>query len=219
MNTTLLKPQPAGDLEAEAIARFMAGFSLETTPAAAAKVSDFKSLLRPGSEVAVTFLPGGDYRDSVATAKRLREEGFRPVPHFAARSLASRAAFEDYLTRVVGEAGVESVLAIAGGVDKPLGPYASSMDLLESGLFDKQGISSIGVAGHPEGSPDISDQAIREAIAWKNAFAERSDAKLHIVTQFCFEAAPIVAWDKKLNAEGNRLPIRIGIPGIAKLST
>lgn len=205
--------------ESAAIVKFMTGFSVETTPAAAAKISDFRSLLRPGAEVCVTFLPGADYKDSVAAAKRLREQGFEPVPHFPARSMASAAAFRDYLDRASGEAGVSRVLAIAGGVDQPLGPYSDSMQLLESGLFDQCGITSIGIAGHPEGSPDISDEAIRDALKWKNAFAERTDADLYIMTQFCFEAGPIIVWDRMLNADGNRLPIRIGVPGIAKLST
>jgi methylenetetrahydrofolate reductase (NADPH) len=207
------------DVESAAIVKFMTGFTVETTPNAAAKVADFRSLLRPGAEVYVTFLPGADYKDSVAAAKRLREQGLEPVPHFAARSITGATQFQDYLERVTGEAGVSRVLTIAGGVDKPLGPYSDSMQLLDSGLFDKYGISSIGVAGHPEGSPDISDQAIRDALKWKNAFAERSDAALYILTQFCFEAGPIIAWDRMLNAEGNKLPVRIGVPGIAKLST
>jgi methylenetetrahydrofolate reductase (NADPH) len=56
-------------------------------------------------------------------------------------------------------------------------------------------------------------------LAWKNAFAERTGADLYIVTQFCFEAAPVIAWDKRLRAGGNRLPIHIGIPGLATLKT
>ncbi|MEM9473243.1 MAG: metFprotein, partial [Pseudomonadota bacterium] len=129
------------------------------------------------------------------------------------------AMFEDYLARVVGEAGVKHVLAIAGALDAPLGPYSDSTQLLDTGLFDKHGISQIGVAGHPEGSPDMSDEAIADALAWKNGFMERTDARLHIVTQFAFEAAPIIAWDKALRASGNQLPIRVGIPGLAKLQT
>ena len=207
------------DLESEAIARFMTGFSVETTPGAAAKVADFRSILRQSTEVFVAFLPGADYKASVAVAKRLREQGFEPVPHFAARSITSAALFQNYMEQAVGEAGVKSVLAIAGGLDKPLGPYSNSMQLLESGLFDKYGITSIGVAGHPEGSPDISNEDIGAALRWKNGFAERTDASLYIMTQFCFEAEPIIAWDRWLNAEGNQLPIRIGVPGIAKLST
>lgn len=198
---------------------FMTDFTLETTPGSAAKISDFREILRPGATVYITFLPGSDYKDTVATAKRLRQEGFEPAPHFAARSIESATQFEDYLARAQGEAGVSHVLTIAGAVKEPVGPYADSMQLLDTGLFDKYGIRQIGVAGHPEGSPDMSDEAIAEAVSWKNGFAERSDARMHILTQFCFEAAPIIAWDKMLNAEGNRLPIQIGVPGIAKIST
>ena len=101
----------------------------------------------------------------------------------------------------------------------PAGSFDSSMQLLETGLFDKHGISKIGVAGHPEGSPDISDPGLAEALAWKNAFAERSDAEIYIATQFCFEARPIIEWDKRIRAAGNKLPIHIGIPGLATLKT
>jgi methylenetetrahydrofolate reductase (NADPH) len=215
----VLASQTDVSLEAQSIIDLMSGFTVETTPASAAKVADFRTMLRPGTTVYITFLPGSDYNDTVATAKRLRDEGFKPAPHFAARSIESAAMFEDYLARVAGEAGVDHVLAIAGALEEPLGPYSDSTQLLDTGLFDKHGIKQIGVAGHPEGSPDMSDTAIADALAWKNAYAERTDARLHIVTQFAFEAAPIIAWDKALRAAGNNLPIRVGIPGIAKLQT
>ena len=73
------------------------------------------------------------------------------------------------------------------------------------------------MAGHPEGSPDITDELIKDALAWKNGFAERTGAELDIVTQFAFEAEPIIAWDRRINAEGNRLPIRFGLPGLATI--
>lgn len=104
-------------------------------------------------------------------------------------------------------------------MDNPLDPYDSSMAVLESGLIDKAGISKVSVAGHPEGSPDITDEAIKEALAWKNSFAERTGAELDIVTQFAFEAEPLIAWDRRINAEGNKLPIRIGLPGLASIKT
>ena len=47
--------------------------------------------------------------------------------------------------------------------------------------------------------------------------AERSDAEFYLVTQFCFEAAPVIAWDRRIQQEGNRLPVYIGIPGLASL--
>ena len=164
--------------EKQQIASFMQGFTIETTPGSAAKIPDYRALLRPGTLIAVTFLPGSDFADTVAVSKRLKAEGFRPAPHFAARSIPSKEAFEDYLKRLQGEVGIDEVVALGGAVPQPLGPFESSMQLLETGLFDKHGIKKIGVAGHPEGSPDITDKLIKEALAWKNAFAERTGSTL-----------------------------------------
>ncbi|MCH8001788.1 MAG: metFprotein [Proteobacteria bacterium] len=197
----------------------MTGFTAETTPGSAAKIPDYREHLRPGTVVYITFLPGSDFDDTIAVAKRLKGEGFLPVPHFAARSIPSAAFLEDKLARLAGEVGLEQVLVIGGSADKPVGDFPDTMRLLETGLFDKHGIRKFGVAGHPEGSPDISDEAIAEALRWKNDFAERSGAELYLVTQFCFEAGPVIAWDRRIRAEGNRLPIHVGVPGLATIKT
>jgi methylenetetrahydrofolate reductase (NADPH) len=205
--------------ERSRIVDFIKGFSIEATPGSAAKILDYRQLIRPGTTVAVTFLPGSDFADTVTVARRLKAEGFRPAPHFAARSIPSKAAFEDYLRRLQGEVGVEEVVALAGALPTPLGPFESSMDLLATGLFEKHGIRRIGVAGHPEGSPDIPAAMVAQALKWKNDYAAGSEAAFYVATQFCFEAAPIIAWDKAMQAEGNRLPIHIGVPGLATLKT
>jgi len=198
---------------------FVADFTIETTPGSALKIPDYREHLRPGTKVAVTFLPGSDFADTITTSARLKAEGFDPLPHFAARSIPSKGLLEGWLKQLQDEVGITEVVALGGAVDKPLGEFDSSMALLESGLFDKYGIRKIGVAGHPEGSPDISDQAIMEALTWKNAFGERTGAELYIATQFCFEAAPIIAWDRAIQSEGNKLPIHIGVPGLATIKT
>ena len=201
------------------ITDFMARFSLETTPHSAAKIPDFRAHLRPGCTVYITLLPGADFADSVAVARRLRHEGFNPVPHLAARSIPSTAIFEQHLQRITAEAGVTQVLLIGGGIASPCGEVSDTMQLLATGLLDKYGITKIGVAGHPEGSPDIPDQAIKAALEWKNDYARRTGALLYLVTQFCFEAEPIIKWDRLIQAEGNTLPIHIGIPGLATVKT
>ena len=205
--------------ERQDIVDFMSDFSLETTPNSAAKIASFSECVRPQTPVYITFLPGSDFDATIALATRLRREGFDPVPHFAARSIPDRAFLERNLERLRGEANISRVLLIGGAVPTPVGEFSDSMQLLETGLFDRHGIKMIGLAGHPEGSPDISDEGIRQALKWKNAFAERTDASLYLVTQFCFEAAPIIAWDKRIQAEGNWLPIHIGIPGLATVKT
>lgn len=218
-------PQRAGHLRSirseptpkQSIVDLLSGFTTETTPAAAAKIADYGACLLPGATVYVTFLPGSMFEDTVEVAIRLRREGFNPVPHFAARSIQNRAFLEEHLARLTSDAGVEQVLLIGGAVSQPLGEYSDTMQLLDTGLFDKYGVRRIGVAGHPEGSPDIPDTQIQAALAWKNAFAERTGASMFIVTQFCFEAVPVIAWDRRIQAEGNRLPVHIGIPGLASL--
>ena len=201
------------------LAAFARDFSVETTPAGDAKIGDYRAHLPPGTTVAITHLPGAEIRDSVRVAARLRREGFEPAPHLAARSLKSEAEFADFLARLSGEADVRHAVALAGAPPKPLGPFDSSMALLETGLLDKHGITTIGVAGHPEGSSDISDEMLAEALRLKNDFAERSGANMYIATQFVFEAAPLIAWDKAIRGSGNRLPIHAGIPGPASLKT
>jgi methylenetetrahydrofolate reductase (NADPH) len=207
-----------GDRKSQ-IAQFMRGYSIETTPGSAAKIADYREHLYPDTKVAVTFLPGSDYRDTVATAARLRREGFEPAPHIAARSLKDQAQLEDYVARLRGEADVKQVVVLGGAVDTPVGAFADSMQVLDTGVLDRHGIKKIGVAGHPEGSPDIRDEAIKQALLWKNRFAERTDAEMYIATQFVFEAQPIIDWDKAIQAEGNKLPIHLGIPGLATLKT
>lgn len=202
-----------------AIIDFMSGFSLETTPNAAAKVEDFRAHVRPGTNIYITFLPGSDIEDTIKVAKRLRREGFNPVPHLAARSMPDRNTFARTLQCLRDEAAVSQVLLIGGGVSQPVGEFSDTMQLLATGLLDKHGIRKIGVAGHPEGSPDIPDEAIKQALRWKNDFARRTDAEMYIVTQFCFEIEPIIKWDQHIQAEGNVLPIHIGIPGLATVKT
>jgi len=71
----------------ERVVAFMRGFSAETTPGGDAKIDDYRAHLPGGTTVAITHLPGADYRDSARVAARLRREGFEPAPHIAARSL------------------------------------------------------------------------------------------------------------------------------------
>ena len=203
----------------EMISKAAADWSIEVTPTGAGKIESFSDCLAPGTTVNVTFLPGSDPADTIAVAERLHNDGMRPVPHLAARSLRDPYQLDELLAAFTSRCGVEEVLCIGGGVDKPVGGFDATMKVLETGLIQKHGIRSIGVAGHPEGSPDITDDEIAEALAAKNALAERDGLDLYIETQFCFEADIVLAWERKVRASGNKLPIRIGIPGPATIKT
>ena len=212
-----------GSRPAAAMADFLDGYSIEVMPRTAAKVEDFREVLPAGTRVYIAHIDGTPIDDMVATARRLAGEGFEVMPHFPARLIADAAQLGDWIARYQGEAGVRQALVLAGGVAEPRGAFHSSMQLLETGLFDRAGFTRLHVAGHPEGNRDIDpnggDAAVMEALRWKQAFARRTDARMAIVTQFAFEAPPLVAWADHLAAEGIGLPIHIGVAGPAKLQT
>ena len=201
------------------IARCAGNWSIEVTPAGATKIDSFAAILDEGTTVNVTFLPGSDPLDTIATAKRLADDGMNAVPHIAARSLQNTAQLDDILTQMTQQANVREVLVIGGGVDSPVGDFDSTMQVLNTGLIQKHGITTIGVSGHPEGSPDISDDQLAEAIMLKNEFAKKEGLSLYMETQFCFDAEAVLAWEQRIRNAGNSLPIRIGIPGPATIKT
>ena len=192
---------------------------METTPRQAARLADFAELLPLGTRVNVTFLVGSEFEATIRTAKRLKADGMVPVPHIAARLIPGPRELDEMLTRLQGEVGVDEVLVIAGGRKLPAGEFDNSMQVLESGLLEKHAIHRIGVAGHPEGSPDIPALHAIDAVVWKNGFAERSGSELYIATQFGFDADAVIRWEREIRAAGNRLPIHLGLAGPATLKT
>ncbi|MGR3434945.1 MAG: methylenetetrahydrofolate reductase [Shimia sp.] len=200
---------------------FLQDFSIEVMPRTAEKVEDFRALLPAGTRVYIAHIDGTPIEDMVATARRIADEGFPVMPHFPARIVADRATLDDWIARYRGEAGVDQALLLAGGVDAPKGDFDSSMALLETGAFGD--FKRLHVAGHPEGNRDIDPDGgmtnVSDALRWKQAFSETSDAEMAIATQFCFEAEPVIAWAEGLRAAGITLPIHIGVAGPAKLQT
>ncbi|WP_412563155.1 methylenetetrahydrofolate reductase [Thalassobius sp. MITS945101] len=202
---------------------FLQGYSIEVMPRTAAKIDNFRDLLPEGTRVYIAHIDGTPIEDMVETAARLSDDGYNVMPHFPARIIKDAATLEDWINRYQSEAGVKQALLLAGGVANPVGEFHSSMQLMETGLFDKAGFTHLHVAGHPEGNKDIdpdgSDKMVMEALRWKQAFNERTDASIALATQFAFDADPIIDWANRLTAEGITLPIHIGIAGPAKLQT
>jgi len=218
------KPEGAlSKADAAAVSALLKDFSIEVMPRTAAKVENFRAILPAGTRVYIAHIEGTPIDEMVATAKRLADEGFPVMPHFPARIIADAKTLADWIARYQGEAGVDQALLLAGGLTAPQGAFHSSMQLLETGAFDKAGFRHLHVAGHPEGNKDIdadgSDKNVMEALRWKQAFSERTDADMAITTQFIFDHQPVIAWADRLQAEGIRLPIHIGVAGPAKLQT
>jgi methylenetetrahydrofolate reductase (NADPH) len=207
----------------ENIERFLCNYSIEVMPRTAEKIESFRDILPKNTRVYIAHIEGTPIEDMVKTAKRLAEEGFPTMPHFPARIIKDKANLNEWISQYQGEAGVDQALILAGGVSKPHGEYESSMDLLETGLFDKAKFKNIHIAGHPEGNKDIDPDGdtknIDSALNWKQNFKNKTDAKMAIATQFAFEARSIITWANSIKNAGIDIPIHIGIAGPAKLQT
>ena len=191
------------------------GYSLEMTAKELDGLREAAPLIRPGTQVAVTFLPGEEMEQRVAAAKLVRELGFEPIVHLSARRLTSVEELDNYLSRITTEAGVKRVFLIAGDPPEPEGPFEDSLQVIESGLLEKHGIAIAGVGGHPEGHPNVS-----KADLW--VWMERKIAALRtrgivplVVTQFAFDDDAIVEWVGEMRARGIDVPVRLGVPGPA----
>ena len=202
---------------------FISGYSIEVVPNSAAKIESFKELLPLSTRVYIAHLETENIATMVATAKRINDEGFTVMPHIPARIIKNKAMLNNWISMYQNEAGVKEALLLAGGSKKPVGDYDSSIQLIESGLFDKAGFNRLHVAGHPEGSKDIdpdgSIKNVSEALSWKQKFSNRTDAAMAIATQFCFDASVVTTWADHIKKDGIDLPIHIGIAGPAKLQT
>jgi methylenetetrahydrofolate reductase (NADPH) len=210
---------PAVLSEREHIIAALQNHSIEVQARSGGDLERSLAPVLPGADVYISVLATTTPQDMIALAVRLRKSGFNPVPHIAARLLHGRPQLDDFLARASGEAGVRQALLIAGDIAQPRGPFDAALQLLETGLFEKYRFRRLGIGGHPEGSPKIAAAALDEALLAKAAYARRSDIELTIVTQFCFDAAPILAWIARTRGLGVRLPIKIGLAGPASIKT
>ena len=207
----------------EAVKNFLDGFSVEVTPKAASKIENFEDYVPSGTLIYIAHIEGTPIDEMVATAKKINDQGFCPMPHFPARIIKDKKVLNDWISRYKNEANVSNALLIAGGANKPYGEYDSSIQLIESELFDKANFTNLHIAGHPEGSldidPDGSTKNVDHALSWKNEYSKRTDAKMAITTQFSFDADAVISWANSVKASGVDIPIHIGIAGPAKLQT
>jgi methylenetetrahydrofolate reductase (NADPH) len=183
------------------------------------QLGELRDHFAPGTDVTITFLPGDNYRHNVETAAALRRAGYNPVPHIAAREMASHEALDDYVARLRGEADVTRILLIAGDTALARGPFKSSLDIGASGLLEARGLARLSVAGHPEGHPYLeAAEALAVLEAWQQWGRERK-ILVDAATQFCFESAPILGWIGGLDTRGIELPVIVGLAGPATPAT
>src|SRR5512134_245745 len=98
------------------------------------------AMLPAGTPVYINHLPRHSLADSLASLVAVREAGLEPVPHIAARRIASRAELEDFLARAVAEAGVRKALVIGGDEADARGPFGDGASLIRTGALAAAGL-------------------------------------------------------------------------------
>ena len=162
--------------------------------------------------VYVAHTPKATPDDIVRVALRIQALGLTASPHIIARRVVDPQRLRERLHALVA-GGVEQALLVAGDLATPSGPFTSTLDLLDSGVLRDVGIKRLGVAGHPEGHPAVADEILWQALERKQAYGRASGLKMHIATQFGFDARSLANFEAGLAERQISLPIHAGVAG------
>jgi methylenetetrahydrofolate reductase (NADPH) len=215
MATNRTAPAPARS----ALDLLLQNYSLEMTAKDVPRLEEAASIIPPDTKIAITFLPNEDFSQRVAAAARVRQLGFVPVPHISARRLKSQAELEAFLAALQREAAIDRAFVVAGDPPQPEGPYADALAVINSGLLARYGVTRVGISGYPEGHPEIGSEKLWQAKREKLAAILAMGHDFAVVTQFGFNAEPILRWLGELRAAKVHGLVRIGVPGPASVKT
>jgi methylenetetrahydrofolate reductase (NADPH) len=168
-----------------------------------------------GTPINITYLSTEDLAMRLLAAGRVRELGFTPVPHISARRISGEAELRQYLGGLRAREACEHVFVVGGDPKTPEGPFPDALSIIRSGMLEEFGVRSVGVAGYPEGHPNITDDALALALTDKAAALREHGLEMTITTQFSFDAEPVLAWVAAVRERRLSVPIRIGVPGPA----
>lgn len=203
----------------EAVERLLDNYSLEMTAKDVPQLEEAAELIPPGTKIAITFLPNEDFPGRVAAAARVRQLGFVPVPHISARRLKSQAELENFLAALQREAAIDRAFVVAGDPPRPEGPYADALAVINTGLLARYGVTRVGISGYPEGHPEIGSEKLWQAKREKLAAISDAGHDFAVVTQFGFDAGPILGWLDQLRKANVHGLVRVGVPGPASVKT
>lgn len=195
-----------------ATAGFAQKFSIEATRPNAAEIAALAEIMPRATPVYFSAVPTITPPELVTAAALLRKAGLEPVIHIAARRIGAAADLQELLARLQGEADVRRLLVIGGDVDQA-GPFADALAVIQKGRLCEAGIEEVGIGAYPEGHPQIAPARLEAALDQKIAACAAQNLRVHIVSQFSFDPARILAWLKRLRACGITRPVKVGMAG------
>jgi len=223
LNAPHFHAEAKSHLMANPSAAFLKNLSVEITPRQIEKLPLLQERLPKGTSIFIALIDPADVGSQLTAATALRKAGLEPIPHVPARFVLDETDLKNRIGALAGEAGVTQMLVLGGGAPTPMGKFDAAIQLLQTDVFQKNGVKRIGVAGHPEGNADITkvhgEAVLLKALGEKQAWLKANNVAGFIATQFLFEAAPVAYWASMLRDNGIDLPIHVGIPGPATIKT
>lgn len=187
-------------------------FTLEITGKDIAQIADARALIPAGTPVKIAFLGNETHEQRLNAARVIHACGLAPEPIISSRRLVSQSDADGLIERYQ-TASPTRFFIVGGDPSTPAGPFGNAMQLMESGILARHGITKIGIAGHPEGHPKATDQVLWDALDWKRDFLNKSDVSFEITTQFGLDPDAVVDWIAALRGRGFDNLVRIGVPG------
>ena len=157
--------------------------------------------------LAVTCSPTKGVDETLELSEKLIERGFKVTPHIASKCVSGEKHLEAIIKKL-DELGIESIFVPGGDRPEPMGDFNNALDLLKALKKLGHNLNKIGMAAHPEGHPDVSDEILMEALE------EKKDLADFIVTQMCFDAEILNDWMNQIHNKGIELPVWVGLPGV-----
>jgi methylenetetrahydrofolate reductase (NADPH) len=204
---------------AQRLSALIGTYSIEMTAKDGDALRDAKDIIPQGTSVSVTFLAGETAPARVAAARQVKNYGFHPRPHISARRLSSAQELESFLADLAAQAQIDRAFVVAGDLGTPAGPYFDALAVIKSGLLGKYGVRNVGISGYPEGHPDFSAEKLWKALRDKHQVMTDLGHSYDIITQFGFDAKPVLEWLEQLRGTGITAPVRIGVSGPASVKT
>lgn len=201
------------------VAAALAGFSIEMGSHEAESFHGFAHRLPQGTDVFLNLFPKDTLERQIEICRQIRESGFNPIPHLAARRARSLDDVPRVLGRFTEDAGARDFLVIAGDLPEPADDISDSLDFIRAMDSNNFGIRRIGVSGYPEGHPLISDDDLRRTQQEKIGLLRDLGIEPMVVTQFSFDPDAIIRFCEDVHSRYPDIHIKNGLPGPAKLTT
>jgi len=201
------------------IAGLLDHYSVEMTAKDLPALEKAAPLIPQGTKIPVTFLPNETFEARIVTSARVRNLGFIPIPHISARRLQSEEELRSFLAGLRDKAHIDHAFVVAGDPPQPLGPFEDALAIIRTGMLAEYGVKRVGISGYPEGHPEIGNDKLWTSSIEKQLELDKRGHDFAIVTQFAFDATPVLNWLERLRANNVHALVRIGIPGPASVKT